>query len=150
MTGQVRLIVEACLGRRQAGWHPVEQQPPRELYPPARHVLMRADPEFPAEHPDQVGGVGVESVRRFPEGHLLVEPDVDQVPKVSRQADVGLRRPGRGTTLGQVAAESFGDECQPVLRLEFVARLTEYLMQLVNPLPEERVRQHGLVDGPAG
>jgi hypothetical protein len=46
-----------------------------------------------------------------------------------------------------VAAEPFGNKGQAVFRLEFLARLLEHAMQLVDALPEERVGQQGLVDG---
>jgi hypothetical protein len=120
VAGQVRLAVEAGLGRGQARRHSVEQQPARQIDPPARHVLVRADPELPAEHPDQVGGVGVQRSGRLPERQLPLEPDVDQVPQVSRHPDVRARRSGCviRTVLAQVAAEPFGDEGQPVLCLE--------------------------------
>jgi hypothetical protein len=108
---------------------------------------MRADPELPAEHPDQVGGVGVQFVRRRPERQLLLEPDVDQVPQVSRHADA---RPGHAVRAGpaQMAAQPFGDEGQPVLRLEFLAWLIECQVQLVNALAQQRIGEHGLADGP--
>jgi len=148
MARQVRLIVEAGLRRGQARRHSVQQKPPRQIDPAARQVLVRADPELPAEHPDQMGGMGVQLLRRLPERHLLVEPDVDQVPQVSGHADVRAWRTGLDV-LAQVAAESFGDECQPVLRLEFLAWQVQDAVQLVNALPEKRIGQHGLVHGPA-
>ncbi|MGB6456136.1 MAG: hypothetical protein WBH47_16825 [Streptosporangiaceae bacterium] len=48
-----------------------------------------------------------------------------------------------------MATESLGDESQPVLCLERLARLPGHMMQLVDALPQEWVGQHGLVDGVA-
>jgi lipoprotein signal peptidase len=69
VTVEVRLVVEASLGGG-LGWRgSVEQQPPCEIDAPACQVLMRADPECPAERPDQVRRVDVQYSGGFPERH---------------------------------------------------------------------------------
>jgi hypothetical protein len=62
VTVQVRLVAESDGGRGHAWCHAVEQQRACQVDPAARHVLVRADPELPAEHPDQMGRVRVEDV----------------------------------------------------------------------------------------
>jgi hypothetical protein len=135
VAAQVRLVAEAGFGRCQAGRYSVEKKPPRQVDAPARHVLMRADPELAAEYPDHVGRVGVQSTRRIPERYLLAEASVDQVTQVIRHA--GVRPCAMGlTVLAEVAAEPLGDEGQAVLRLKFLARLIEHVMQLVDAVPQ--------------
>ncbi len=146
---QMGLIAEADGGRRQAWRHAVEQEAARQVDPAARHVPVRADPELPGEHPHQVGRVGVEGVRRLPEGHLLAEPGVDQFTQLMREAGSPRGR-GRLAALTQVAPEPFGDECQAAFGFEFLAGLFEQVVQLVDAVPQERVGQHGPVDGLAG
>ena len=146
MAGQVRLVVEAGLGRRQAWRHSVEQQPPRQIDPAAGHVLMRADPELPAELPDQVGWVDVQGSRRLPERHRLAEAGVDQAAQLISHIGVTLRVIGHAAS-AQVPAQPFGDESEAAFRLELLAGLAEYPVQLVDALPQQRVGQHGLVDG---
>src|SRR5580700_4752072 len=107
---------------------------------------MRADPELPAELPDQVRRVGVQGIRRLPERHRLAEAGVDQAAQLISYVGAGPCVTGHAAP-AQVPAEPFGDERQPALRLEFLTRLVEYAVQLVDPLPQQRVGQHGLVDG---
>jgi hypothetical protein len=148
VAAEVRLIVKASLGRREAGRQPVEQEASRKLDPPACHVPVWADPELAAEHPDKVGRVGVNAVRCGTERHLLAETSVDQVTQVLRHGCVLAPR-ARLRPLAEVTAKSLGDQGQAVLGLERLARLVEYVVNLVDALPQERVAQHGLVDGPA-
>ncbi len=67
MSAEVRLIIKAGLGGRQARRHPIEQETPGPVDPAAGQVLMRANPELPAEDPDQVGRVDVQGVGRIPQ-----------------------------------------------------------------------------------
>ena len=48
----------------------------------------------------------------------------------------GRRPAGVTVALAEVAAEPFGNEGQAVLRLEFLARLIEHVVQLVDALPQ--------------
>jgi hypothetical protein len=144
----VGLIAEAHGDRRGARGHAVEQKRARQVDPSARQVLVRADPELPAEHPHQVGGMGVDRLRRLPERHLLAEPRVDQLAQLVR--DVGRGRRGFGLRrVAQVMLEPFGDKGEAAFRFEFPAGLVERVMQLIDALPEQGVEQHGLIHGPA-
>src|SRR5579859_3604627 len=106
---------------------------------------MRANPELPAEHPDQVGWVGVQNAGCLPERHPLAEPGVEQGTQVVRYAGV---RPWLAVVAGpaEMAAEPLGYESQAAFRLERLAGLAEDMMQLVDALPQERVGQCRMVD----
>ena len=85
---------------------------------------MRAYPELTAEHPHQVGGVGVDRLRRLPEGYFLPEPCVDQVAQLMR--DVGAERGlGQLVVPAQMLLEPLGDEGQAAFRFELTAGLVE-------------------------
>lgn len=149
MTVQVRLIAESDGGRRKAWCHAVEQEPAREVDPAARHVLVRADPELPAEHPDKVGRVRVQHVRRIPEGHPLAEAGVYQLAELMR--DIGTRHGGpRLPRPAKVTPELLGDERQADFGLELLARLLEHAVQLADAMPQHRVTQQGLPGCRAG
>jgi hypothetical protein len=75
----VGLVAEADGRRRRARGHALQQEAAGQVDPAARQVLMRADPELPAEHPHQVGGMGMDHLRRLPERQLLREARVDQL-----------------------------------------------------------------------
>ena len=133
------LVAEADSGSRRARRHSVEQEPARQVDPAAGQVLVRADSEFPAEHPYQVGGVCADRLRCLPERHLFPESGIDQLAQLVRDDRWASDGGGRGVP-AQVLVEPLGDEGQAAFRFEFRARLVEGVVQLVDALAQQRVK----------
>ena len=89
---QVGLIVESDVDGHVRQFAPGEDCASRQIDSTSRHVLVRRKPEMLREVLDQIRGLPLQDVRRFPHRDSRCESRIEQVPKLIGNAFVNGRR----------------------------------------------------------
>lgn len=145
MPGQMGLVVEAGGGGRLGDRHPVEQQSSGLFHPASGEIVVRREPEAGGERPDQPGRCDTKIISCPAEIEPVDEMIIQHVAQPPGNRPVRSHSSfGRSTT--KVLPQPLGDQHQPRLGLQLLARYRQGGVQLVHPLTKHPVGQLRMIN----